>query len=100
MRRDGSRPISPSCRSYYAEDKPFLMSAFGSGHEAEGMRCLLLTQSGHCLPEFAVSFGQAERPAHYCRAGQLSGYGCAMCQAPLRKPSPVMSPGFLSSFQV
>ena len=27
-------------------------------------------------------------------------YGWAMCQAPLRKPSPVMSPGFLSFFQL
>jgi hypothetical protein len=25
----GQKLSSPSCRSYYAEDKPFLMSAFG-----------------------------------------------------------------------
>jgi hypothetical protein len=38
-------------------------------------------ESGHRLHKFAASFGQAARPAHSCGAGQLSGYGCAMCQA-------------------
>ena len=28
------------------------------------------------------------------------GYGCARCQAPFRKPSPVMSPGFVSLAKV
>jgi hypothetical protein len=42
----------------------------------------------YCVPEsrFAIIVG--------------SIYGWAMCQAPLRKPSPVMSPGFLSFFQL
>ena len=34
------------------------------------------------------------------RLSRAKPYGFAMCQAPLRKPSPVMSPGFLSFFQV
>lgn len=32
--------------------------------------------------------------------GRTAAYGFAMCQAPLAKPSPVVSPGALSFFQV